>query len=90
MKCLQLTDDLNSTPFVGEGVNCAMHDSVQLAQQIVKYGLDGLDLAVSEYEKLMFPRAIDLINRSRKSGDLLFALDAPRGFLHTFLGVDTA
>ncbi|KAL9089770.1 MAG: hypothetical protein Q9165_005564 [Trypethelium subeluteriae] len=79
-----------STPFVGEGVNCAMHDSLQLAQQIAKHGLDDLDLAVSEYEKLMFPRAVDLITRSSRNGELLFAPDAPRGFLQAFCGIDQA
>lgn len=79
-----------STPFVGEGVNCAMTDSLQLAQQIVKHGLDDLDRAVSEYEKLMFPRGIDLISRSTKSGELFFAPDSPRGWLKTFAGIDSA
>lgn len=66
-----------------------MFDSVQLAQQIVKYGLDDLNRAVSEYEKLMFPRAIDLIERSTKAGKLLFAPDAPRGFLQASGGFGT-
>ncbi|RMZ89521.1 hypothetical protein DV736_g3257, partial [Chaetothyriales sp. CBS 134916] len=77
-----------STPFVGEGVNCAMTDSLQLAQQIIKHGLGDLDRAVSEYEKVMLPRGIDLINRSTKSGDLLFAPDTPRGWLKAFAGID--
>ncbi|OQV07514.1 FAD binding domain-containing protein [Cladophialophora immunda] len=77
-----------STPFVGEGVNCAMTDSLQLAQQIVKHGLDDLGGAVSEYERLMVPRAIDLITRSTKSGELFFAPDAPRGWLKTYAGID--
>ena len=64
-----------------------MYDSVQLAQQIVKHGLDDLNRAVSEYEKLMFPRAIDLISRSTESGKLLFAPDSPRGFLQAFGGI---
>ncbi len=64
-----------------------MTDSLELAQQIVKYGLDDLDRAVSEYEKLMFPRRIDLVSRSRKSGELFFAPDAPRGWLKTSAGI---
>ncbi|KAI9704638.1 MAG: hypothetical protein M1820_005386 [Bogoriella megaspora] len=79
-----------TTPFEGEGVNCAMYDSVQLAQQIVKYGLNDLNSAVSEYEKMMFPRAIDLIERSEKNGELLFAADAPKGFLQAMFGADSA
>lgn len=74
-----------STPFVGEVVDCVMHDSPLLAQQIVKHGLlDDLDGAVAAYEQLMFPRAIKLINESAVSGKLLFAADAPRGFLQAF------
>ena len=61
-----------------------MYDSVQLAQQIVKHGLDDLNRAVSEYEKSMFPRAVDLISRSTESGKLLFAPDAPWGLLQAF------
>jgi len=65
-----------------------MADSLQLAQQIIKYGLNDLDRAVSEYEQLMFPRGIDLISRSTKSGELFFAPDAPRGWLKAFAGID--
>ena len=87
---LQLTDELISTPFFGEGVNCAMHDSQQLAQQIVKYGLDDLDRAVSQYENRMFPRAIDIIEKSAESGKLLFAPDAPQGWLQAFIDSDSS
>lgn len=61
-----------------------MYDSVQLAQQIIKYGPYDLDRAVLEYERLMFPRAIDLIKKSQGSGELLYAPDAPRGWLQAF------
>ena len=70
-----------STPFVGEGVNCAMYDSLVLASQIVERGLDHLDEAVKAYEKEMFVRGRDLIDRSNGSGSLLFAPDAPKGLL---------
>ena len=65
-----------STPFVGEGVNCSMFDSLQLALEIVQSGLEGLEGAVARYEQAMFPRAIDLIARSTASGEMLFAYDA--------------
>lgn len=84
-----MTDETISTPFEGEGVNCAMYDSVQLAQHIIKHGLDDLNSAVAEYEKLMFPRGIDLIERSEANGKLLFAPDAPQSFLRAF-GIDSA
>ncbi|KAF2470017.1 putative monooxygenase [Lindgomyces ingoldianus] len=79
-----------TTPFVGEGVNCALYDSLRLAQQIIKHGLDDLHRAVSEYEASMLPRGIDLIERSTKSGELYFASDAPKGWLKTFAGIDIA
>lgn len=41
----------------GEGVNNALCDSVELARQIVTHGIEYLDAAVAEYEK-MFPRAL--------------------------------
>lgn len=85
-----MTDQHNRPPFVGEGVNHALYDSLQLAQQIIKHGLDDLDGAVSEYESLMVSRAKDLIKKSTASGELLFASDAPRGWLKTFVGMDIA
>lgn len=77
----------SSTPFEGEGVNCALFDSLQLAQKIHKYGLENLDQAVKEYEKEMFPRAIGLIERSAMNGELLYADDAPKRFLET-IGIE--
>lgn len=57
-----------------------MHDSLQLAQEIINSRPGQLDEAVARYEKAMFPRAIDLITRSAASGELLFAEDAPERF----------
>ena len=65
-----------------------MHDSLQLAQQIVKYGLDDLDRAVLEYEKLMFPRAVELIRDSTETGKFLFSTDAPQGWKKALMGDD--
>lgn len=64
------------TPWAGEAMGCGMLGSLELARSIVKYGLDGLDQAVSEYEKQMFPRAVDLIQRSVEIGNVFFAKDA--------------
>lgn len=61
-----------------------MYDSVQLAERIAEHGVDGLDRAVEEYEKMMLPRGIDLITRSGESGKLMFAPDAPKGLLEAF------
>ncbi|KAL6855640.1 hypothetical protein J3F83DRAFT_770346 [Trichoderma novae-zelandiae] len=70
-----------STPFVGEGVNCSMYDSLALASQIVERGIDQLDAAVKAYEEEMLVRGQDLIDRSNASASLLFAPDAPKGLL---------
>lgn len=66
-----------STPFAGEGVNCALFDSLQLANLIVEHGTDtnGLELAVAQYEKDMFERGRKLIDKSNSTAALLFAED---------------
>jgi hypothetical protein len=58
-----------------------MHDSLQLAQQIIKFGLDGLDEAVEEYEKLMLPRAVAMIEDSAMMNEGMFAEDSPAPLL---------
>ncbi|KAI8685416.1 hypothetical protein NCS55_00213500 [Fusarium keratoplasticum] len=76
-----------STPFVGEGVNCAMYDSLVLAEKILGFGTGaGLDHAVAEYEMDMFKRGRDLIERSMGSAELLFAEDAPNGLVQIIQG----
>ncbi|KAI8723096.1 hypothetical protein NCS52_00164600 [Fusarium sp. LHS14.1] len=76
-----------STPFVGEGVNCAMYDSLVLVEKILEFETgDGLDRAVAEYEKDMFKRGRDLIERSMGSAELLFAEDAPNGLVQIIQG----
>lgn len=68
---------------LGEGVNEAMYDSVELAEQIVKHGLDDLDRAVSEYEQEMLPRAIDGNKEAARTQALMFALDSPKAWLRS-------
>ncbi|EEU40070.1 uncharacterized protein NECHADRAFT_90693 [Fusarium vanettenii 77-13-4] len=76
-----------STPFVGEGVNCAMYDALVLLEKILEFGTgDGLDRAVAEYEMDMFKRGRDLIERSMESAELLFAEDAPNGLVQIIQG----
>nr|POF26368.1 monooxygenase asqm [Quercus suber] len=67
-------------------VGDAAHVSLQLAQQIIKHGVDDINKAVSDYEKEMFPRGISLISRSANNGRLLFAPDAPQCFLDAMAG----
>ncbi|KAK1987779.1 hypothetical protein LZ30DRAFT_615130 [Colletotrichum cereale] len=72
-----------STPFVGEGVNLAMHDALQLAQSIEKHcsgpkgdlleESDKIEQALTEYETEMFERAQDHVRRCMLSEDVFFA-----------------
>lgn len=55
-----------------------MFDSLQLARQIQKHGLDDLDHAVKEYEEDMFSRAINHMAAAAQ-GRLLW--DGPYDFL---------
>ncbi|KAK5659818.1 hypothetical protein OQA88_1030 [Cercophora sp. LCS_1] len=68
-----------TTPFVGDGVNCAMRDACILAKKLQEIGVN--DEAVAAYEKEMFPFAIDLITRSLQSQKMFFEKEAPKTFL---------
>ncbi|KAB5580887.1 hypothetical protein GE09DRAFT_455594 [Coniochaeta sp. 2T2.1] len=68
-----------TTPFVGDGVNCAMRDSCILAGKIKELGVG--DEAVAAYEKEMFPFAIDMITRSLLSQAMFFEKESPKTFL---------
>lgn len=68
-----------TTPFVGDGVNCAMRDSIILAGKLKQMGVT--DGAIAAYEKEMFPFAIDVVSRSLLSGEMFFQEDSPKTFL---------
>lgn len=68
-----------TTPFVGEGVNVAMLDSVMLVRKLKDRGIGRA--AVEAYEKDMFSRAKDVIERSVNSGALYFDLNAPHSLV---------
>lgn len=70
-----------TTPFVGDGVNCAMRDSVILAHKLKEHGVT--HEAVAAYEKEMFPFAIDMISRSLTSEDMFFEKESPKTFIKT-------
>ncbi|GKZ27196.1 hypothetical protein AbraIFM66951_005121 [Aspergillus brasiliensis] len=72
-----------TTPFVGDGVNCAMRNAWVLAQKIKELGIT--QEAVAAYEKEMFPYAQDVIERSVASGELFMAWDSPKGLLENFV-----
>lgn len=75
-----------STPFVGEGVNCAMYDAVVLSQRLVEFCGKNSDLttvpsaklekALASYEEEMFVRGQDLIQRSNESEAMFFGENA--------------
>lgn len=65
-----------TTPFIGEGVNLAMTDSIMLVRKLKEFGIS--QKAIEEYEKDMFERARDVIEKSVSSGDLYFDWDAPK------------
>jgi hypothetical protein len=61
-----------------------MHDSLELAQQIIKSGIENLDEAVANYEKLMFPRAKRMIEDSAMTNEGMFSEDSPAPLLEMF------
>ncbi|KAK5131544.1 hypothetical protein LTR08_000871 [Meristemomyces frigidus] len=64
----------------GEGVNIALYDSLQLAQEIEQAGVGNLDDAVRKYEKKMFPRALEHIAAGEEGVRMFFAEDAAENF----------
>ncbi|KAL2140205.1 hypothetical protein VTI28DRAFT_4091 [Corynascus sepedonium] len=68
-----------TTPFVGDGVNCAMRDACILAAKLEELGVN--EEAVAAYEKEMFPFAIDVITRSLMSQKMFFEKEAPKAFM---------
>ncbi|SMQ55696.1 unnamed protein product [Zymoseptoria tritici ST99CH_3D7] len=68
----------------GEGVNNAMFDSLELAQQIIKHWSGDLEQAVAEYEKTMIPRARGSLEDGEMMMKTLFGPDAPESLLQAF------
>jgi 2-polyprenyl-6-methoxyphenol hydroxylase-like FAD-dependent oxidoreductase len=66
-------------PFAGDGVNCALRDSIILCEQLRKYGIT--QEAIEEYEKQMFPLGADLIERSVRGGKLFYHWNSPEAFI---------
>lgn len=67
-----------TTPFVGDGVNCAMRYACILAAKLNEFGINE---AVAAYEKEMFPFGIDVITRSLKIKAMFFEKESPRTFI---------
>lgn len=64
-----------------------MHDSLDLAQQIIKFGTERLDEAIEAYEKIMFPRAKGMIEDSASMNEAMFSEDSPAPLLQMFEGM---
>ena len=75
------------TPFAGEGVNAAMLDALELAESILAASKAGtsVDQAMDEYETKMFPRAKDIADETWRNLQMIFADDAPDGFVNAML-----
>jgi 2-polyprenyl-6-methoxyphenol hydroxylase-like FAD-dependent oxidoreductase len=73
------------TPFAGEGVNAAMLDAMELAEQMVNATSTKSDAAWGEitlkYEEGMFIRAQEKMRESYENLELIFAEDSPKGFV---------
>ncbi|KAK4171977.1 hypothetical protein QBC36DRAFT_294808 [Triangularia setosa] len=68
-----------TTPFVGDGVNCAMRDAVILAEMLKEFGVN--EKAVAAYEPLMQEFGKDVITRSLQSQKMFFENEAPKSFI---------
>ncbi|KAG5814280.1 hypothetical protein H9Q74_002877 [Fusarium xylarioides] len=84
-----------ATPLVGEGVNMAMLDALMLAKAIVKYCTetngagtedDQLERALTEYEKEMFERGQDYIQRCMAREVEFFSENAAEDFINMING----
>jgi len=75
------------TPFAGEGVNAAMLDALELAENIISAFKAGtsVDQAVKEYETKLFPRAKDIAEETWRNLHMIFADDAPDGFVKAMM-----
>lgn len=60
----------------GEGVNCGMYDSLQLAEEIETCGMANLDEAVKRYEEKMLPRGVEHIEDGNQMQGMFHAQDS--------------
>lgn len=76
-----------TTPFAGEGVNSAMLDALQLGRGVITAceKEESIDAAVQKYEAEMFHRAEAVAHKTLRNLKMIFAEDAPKGFVEWFL-----
>ena len=70
----------------GHGVNSAMFDAYQLAQQIAVHGIDDVDAAVTAYESEMLPRARTTVKQANVSLQHMISPNAPGSWLKALMG----
>jgi 2-polyprenyl-6-methoxyphenol hydroxylase-like FAD-dependent oxidoreductase len=78
-----------TTPFAGEGVNAAMLDGVELAEEIIsalgKEGNPPLSAVVREYEAKVVPRVAEVQEETWQNLQVVSQDDAPDGFVEIML-----
>lgn len=77
------------TPFAGEGVNVAMLDALELAQEIIASARNAVTIplanAVRRFEQGMFERAQEVAEGTRRNMEYMFKDDAPGGLMKDFM-----
>lgn len=69
----------------GEGVNLAMLDALELVSCIEKYGAEGLDKAVKEYEKALLERGREHVIDGQQMAQIMGHPDGARGTVAGFM-----
>ncbi|KAJ5948542.1 hypothetical protein N7454_001849 [Penicillium verhagenii] len=70
-------DAAHLTVPTGDGVNNAMHDSVDLARHIISHGIHDLESATLAYEEAMRPRAVAAIQKGHWMTHHMFLAAGP-------------
>lgn len=71
------------SPFAGEGANLAMFDGAELGKAIAA-NPGGIEAALAEYEKGLFPRSASASAEAERNLKLCFGDDAPQGLVDLF------
>lgn len=72
------------SPFAGEGANLAMGDAADLAAALLKHGVTtpaDREAALTDYERVLFPRAAVAAEESAANLKISFRADSPAGLM---------
>jgi 2-polyprenyl-6-methoxyphenol hydroxylase-like FAD-dependent oxidoreductase len=69
----------------GEGANLAMLDGAELAQTLAAHP-DDVETALTEYERVMFPRSAETATQGTELYALMFGDSTPHGLISMFTG----